>query len=162
MHQAESSSSLSCLWTGLSLPVALHPASRRRSYLPLRTGQCSRPIGTFTLLLVRTSQAHSSSPFGATNNPGTALPRPGARTRFSWTVSSAPSGLDHLQLVFAEFDHPESELVRFFCQGDAIVPPWQISPSQPNAEQWLYSIMIRRMPSPKFLRAHRLLGKSEG
>src|SRR5258707_13638897 len=26
MHQAESSSSLSCLWTGLSLPAALHPS----------------------------------------------------------------------------------------------------------------------------------------
>src|SRR6202790_4632974 len=54
MHQAESSLTLSCLWTGLSFPVALHPASQRRSYLPLRTGQCSRPDGTFTLLLVRT------------------------------------------------------------------------------------------------------------
>ncbi len=54
MHLAESSSSLFCLWTGLSLPVALHPASQRRSYLPLRTGQCSRPERTFTLLLVRT------------------------------------------------------------------------------------------------------------
>ena len=29
-------------------------ASRRRSYLQLRTGQCSRPERTFTLLLVRT------------------------------------------------------------------------------------------------------------
>ena len=48
------SSTLLCLWTGLSLPVALHPASQRRSYLQLRTGQCSRPEGTFTLLLVRT------------------------------------------------------------------------------------------------------------
>src|ERR1700726_382924 len=54
MHLAESSSTLFCLWTGLSLPVALHPASRRRSYLQLRTGQCSRPERTFTLLLVRT------------------------------------------------------------------------------------------------------------
>jgi hypothetical protein len=54
MHLAESSSTLFCLWTGLSLPVALHPASLRRSYLQLRTGQCSRPEGTFTLLLVRT------------------------------------------------------------------------------------------------------------
>jgi hypothetical protein len=54
MHLAESSSTLFCLWTGLSLPVALHPASQRRSYLQLRTGQCSRPEGTFTLLLVRT------------------------------------------------------------------------------------------------------------
>jgi len=33
---------------------ALHPASQRRSYLQLRTGQCSRPERTFTLLLVRT------------------------------------------------------------------------------------------------------------
>ena len=54
MHLAESSSTLFCLWTGLSLPVALHPASQRCSYLQLRTGQCSRPEGTFTLLLVRT------------------------------------------------------------------------------------------------------------
>ena len=54
MHQAESSSSLFCLWTGHSLQAALHPASRRRSCLPLRTDQCFCPIGTFTLLLVRT------------------------------------------------------------------------------------------------------------
>src|SRR5260370_26572038 len=54
MSQAELSLTLFCLWTGLSFPVPLHPASRRRSYLPLRTGQCSRPIGTFTLLFVRT------------------------------------------------------------------------------------------------------------
>ena len=54
MHQAESSSSLFCLWTGRSLPAALHPASRRRSCLPLRTDQYFCPIGTFTLLLVRT------------------------------------------------------------------------------------------------------------
>jgi hypothetical protein len=54
MHLAESSSTLFCLWTGLSLPVALHPVSQRRSYLQLRTGQCSRPDRTFTLLLVRT------------------------------------------------------------------------------------------------------------
>jgi hypothetical protein len=45
---AESSSTLFCLWTGLSLPVALHPASRRRSYLQLRTDQCFCPIGTST------------------------------------------------------------------------------------------------------------------
>src|ERR1700675_2348763 len=65
MHQAESSSSLSCLWTGRLLPLAFHPASRRRSYLPLRRGQCSRPIGTFTLLLVRTLRRTSHGPFGA-------------------------------------------------------------------------------------------------
>ena len=54
MHLAQSSSTSFCLWTGLSLPVALHLASQRRSYLQLRTGQCSRPERTFTLLLVRT------------------------------------------------------------------------------------------------------------
>src|SRR6202051_2806894 len=61
---AESSSTLLCLWTGLSLPVALHPASRRRSYLQLRTGQCSRPERTFTLLLVRTFMRTSGAPSG--------------------------------------------------------------------------------------------------
>src|SRR6476660_8699143 len=69
MHLAESSSTLSCLWTGLSLPVALHPASRRRSYLPLRTGQCSRPIGTFTLLSVRTLRRTPPVPSGRRNSP---------------------------------------------------------------------------------------------
>ena len=69
MHQAESSSTLFCLWTGLSLPVALHPASRRRSYLPLRTGQCARPIGTFTLLLVRTLRRTSSAPSAQDPDP---------------------------------------------------------------------------------------------
>jgi hypothetical protein len=53
-----------CLWTGLLLPVALHPASRRRSCLRLRTGQCSRPIGTFTLLLVRTFRRTPQAPSG--------------------------------------------------------------------------------------------------
>jgi len=37
MHLAVSSSSFSYLWTGCSLPAALHPASRRRSCLQLRT-----------------------------------------------------------------------------------------------------------------------------
>jgi hypothetical protein len=37
IHQAESSSTWSCLRTGSSLPVAPHPVSRRRSYLQLRT-----------------------------------------------------------------------------------------------------------------------------
>src|SRR5258705_3211171 len=64
MHLAESSSTLLCLWTGLSLPVALHPASQRRSYLQLRTGQCSRPEGTFTLLLVRTFRRTRPNPKG--------------------------------------------------------------------------------------------------
>src|ERR1700745_2020623 len=47
MLQAESSSSLLCLWTGRSLPAAPHPVSRRRSCLPLRTDQCFCPMGTF-------------------------------------------------------------------------------------------------------------------
>src|ERR1700730_8360601 len=54
MHVAESSSSLFSLWTVLSLPVALHPVSRRRSCLQLRTDQCFCPMRTFTSLLVRT------------------------------------------------------------------------------------------------------------
>jgi len=56
MHQAESSSSLFCLWTGHSLPAALHHVSQRRSCFQLRTDQCFCPIGTFTQLLVRTSR----------------------------------------------------------------------------------------------------------
>src|SRR6476646_2181989 len=64
MHLAESSSTSFCLWTGLSLPVALHLASQRRSYLQLRTGQCSRPEGTFTLLLVRTFRRTFLAPSG--------------------------------------------------------------------------------------------------
>src|ERR1700758_5135889 len=54
MHQAESSSSLFCLWTGRSLPAAPHPVSRRRSCLPLRADQRFCPMRTFTPLLVRT------------------------------------------------------------------------------------------------------------
>ena len=61
---AESSSTLLCLSTGLSLPVALHPASQRRSYLQLRTGECSRPEGTFTFLLVRTFRRTYFGHFG--------------------------------------------------------------------------------------------------
>jgi hypothetical protein len=64
MHQAESSSSSFCLWTGLSLPAALHPASRRRSCLPLRTVQCFCPMRTFTPLLVRTFRRTSIVPPG--------------------------------------------------------------------------------------------------
>src|ERR1700731_4821617 len=79
MHLAESSSTLFCLWTGLSLPVALHPASQRRSYLQLRTGQCSRPVGTFTLLLVRTFRRTFHAPLGPAvwtfAGPSTALDR---------------------------------------------------------------------------------------
>jgi hypothetical protein len=37
-----------------SLPVAPHPVSRRRSYLQLRTDQCSCSMGTFTPPLMRT------------------------------------------------------------------------------------------------------------
>src|SRR6516225_8361321 len=65
MHQAESSSSLFCLWTGHSLPAALHHVSRRRSCFQLRTDQCFCPIGTFTQLLVRTSRRTSHERFGS-------------------------------------------------------------------------------------------------
>src|SRR5438445_2130881 len=64
MHQAESSSSLFCLWTGLSLPAALHPVSRRRSCLQLRTDQCFCPMRNFTPLLLRTLRRTSCTPFG--------------------------------------------------------------------------------------------------
>src|ERR1700735_5463139 len=40
MHQAVSSSSFCYLWTGRSLQVAPHPASRRRSF-PAKDSQCS-------------------------------------------------------------------------------------------------------------------------
>jgi hypothetical protein len=66
---AESSSTLFCLQTGLSLPVALHPVSQRRSYLQLRTGQCSRPEGISTLLLVRTLRRTPVAPAGQALGP---------------------------------------------------------------------------------------------
>jgi hypothetical protein len=96
MHQAESSSTLSCLWTGLSLPVALHPASRRRSYLPLRTGQCSRPIGTFTLLLVRTLRRTPMAPSG--QKPSQILPNfvpfnPGLSSKSLRAIDVAKNGI---------------------------------------------------------------------
>src|ERR1700722_14301610 len=96
MHLAESSSTLSCLWTGLSLPVALHPASRRRSYLPLRTAQCSRPIGTFTLLLVRTLRRTSLGPSGHMTGSLNSyhLKKTNCRMRnFATTLSPDPPGL---------------------------------------------------------------------
>src|ERR1700746_1240225 len=64
MLQAESSSSLFCLWTARSLPAAPHPVSRRRSCLPLRTDQCFCPMGTFTPLLVRTLRRTFQDPSG--------------------------------------------------------------------------------------------------
>jgi hypothetical protein len=67
MHQAESSSSLSCLWTGHLLPAALHPVSRRRSCFRLRTDQCFCPIGTLTLLLVRTFRRTPVAPSALKN-----------------------------------------------------------------------------------------------
>jgi hypothetical protein len=87
MHLAESSSTLFCLWTGLSLPVALHPASQRRSYLQLRTGQCSRPEGTFTLLLVRTFRRTFPGPSGHGNH---------AQHLTNLALSVVPGGLSSL------------------------------------------------------------------
>jgi hypothetical protein len=75
MHQAESSSSSFCLWTGLSLPAALHPVSRRRSCLPLRTDQCFCPMRTFTSLLVRTFRRTSQGPSGQTGSKVGQAPR---------------------------------------------------------------------------------------
>jgi hypothetical protein len=75
MRLAESSSTLFYLWTGLSPPVALHPASRRRSYLQLRTGQCSRPERTFTLLLVRTFRRTSPAPSASGRRAQGKIPR---------------------------------------------------------------------------------------
>jgi len=66
MHQAESSPSLSCLWTGLSLPAALHPVSRRPSCLPLRTDQCFLSDEDFHLTVGAYFQAHFPRPFGPT------------------------------------------------------------------------------------------------
>jgi len=67
MHQAESSSSLSCLWTGLSLPAALHPVSRRPSCLQLRTDQCFLSDEDFHLTVGAYFQAHFWYPFGVKN-----------------------------------------------------------------------------------------------
>jgi hypothetical protein len=63
MHQAESSSSLFCLWTGHSLRAALHPVSRRRNCLPLRTDQFPSDRD-FHPIVGAYFQAHCSCPFG--------------------------------------------------------------------------------------------------
>jgi hypothetical protein len=74
MHQAESSSSLFCLWTGRSLPAAPHPVSRRRSCLQLRTDQCFCPMGTFTPLLVRTLRRTPTVPLGQNSGLSPTVP----------------------------------------------------------------------------------------
>src|SRR6202030_1081458 len=57
MHQAVSSSSFCYLWTGRSLQVAPHPASRRRSFLQLRTASAPSD-GDFHPTVGAHSQAH--------------------------------------------------------------------------------------------------------
>src|SRR6266446_5236026 len=57
MHQAVSCLTWSCLWTGSSSPVALHPVSRRRSYLRLRTASALSD-GDFHPTVGVHSQAH--------------------------------------------------------------------------------------------------------
>ena len=57
MHQAVSCSTLLYLWTGSSSPVASHPASRRRSYLRLRTTSVLSD-GDFHPTVGAHSQAH--------------------------------------------------------------------------------------------------------
>jgi hypothetical protein len=88
MHQAESSSTWFCLRTGSSLPVAPHPVSRRRSYLPLSDSQCSVRRGLPSLLSVhalrRTSGA-SVKRLAVTLAGGRALHR-SAPTRWSLQI----------------------------------------------------------------------------
>src|ERR1700746_3611959 len=64
MHQAESSSSSFCLWTGLSLPAALHPRLST-TQLPSAT---DRPVllsdEDFHLTVGAYFQAHFPRPFG--------------------------------------------------------------------------------------------------
>src|SRR6266403_2709056 len=57
MHQAVSCLAWFCLWTGCSPPVALHPISRRRSYLRLRTASALSD-GDFHPTVGVHSQAH--------------------------------------------------------------------------------------------------------
>ena len=64
MDRAESSSSWWCLWTGSSPRVALHPVSRRRSYLRLRTASALSE-GDFHPSAGVRFQAHSVAPAGA-------------------------------------------------------------------------------------------------
>ncbi len=63
MDRAESSSSWWCLWTGSSPRVALHPVSRRRSYLRLRTASALSERDFHPSVGVR-FQAHSGIPPG--------------------------------------------------------------------------------------------------
>jgi hypothetical protein len=63
MDRAESSSTWWCLWTGSSPRVALHPVSRRRSYLRLRTASALSERDFHPSVGVR-FQAHSSAPPG--------------------------------------------------------------------------------------------------
>ena len=63
MDRIESSSSWSCLWTGSSPRVALHPVSRRRSYLRLRTASALSEEDFHLSVDVR-FQAHATTTFG--------------------------------------------------------------------------------------------------
>jgi hypothetical protein len=60
MHRAVSCSTLFCLWTGSSSPVASHPVSRRRSYLRLRTASVLSD-GDFHPIVGAHFQAHVGS-----------------------------------------------------------------------------------------------------
>src|SRR6516162_8681210 len=68
MHLAVSSSSFSCLWTGCSLPAALHPASRRRSCLQLRTASALSD-GDFHPAVGAHSRAHEGARSLGAGNP---------------------------------------------------------------------------------------------
>src|ERR1700732_3008858 len=73
MHQAESSSSLSCLWTGLSLLVALHPAFSTTQLPSARDRPVFPSDRDFHPTVGAYSQAHFSCPFGARDSPRTFL-----------------------------------------------------------------------------------------
>jgi hypothetical protein len=61
----------------------------RRSYLQLRTGQCSRPEGTFTLLLVRTfRRTYPGTSCQATIGPSLRDLSPSGAVRRCWIDSS--------------------------------------------------------------------------
>jgi hypothetical protein len=64
MHLGRVEFNIVLLRTGRSLPAALHPCSRSRSCLQLRTDQCLCPIGTSTQLLVRTFRRTPQAPLG--------------------------------------------------------------------------------------------------
>jgi hypothetical protein len=125
MHQAESSSSSFCLWTGLSLPAALHPVSRRRSCLPLPTDQCFCPMRTFTPLLVRTFRRTSQGPLGRYTTPLRQHSAVARDLQSSFKVflmnSSLPDGSGLPSWKCQAHVHRESSLVAAFERSNRLI-----------------------------------------